>query len=235
MVCYHCKHKQPMTSKCPKCNKGELKDLGIGIDQVADNLKQIFPDVSLDDPTAKIYLATTLPAKKSVFKQVGFIGVITWDSMLYIADFRLATRFYQQLWTLCYLKRKWAPTALPESQTFHNIYQDYSRYYSEELGKRKLFSYPPYSKLMLIFIQNKVKNICQQEANEIYQQLMSQFGSVQAIKASAPYFAHRQMVRGQYRCNILLKIQGDDQIIRAWLKDKLPDYWTIDIDPINVV
>ncbi|HCC23244.1 TPA: hypothetical protein DF272_03630 [Candidatus Falkowbacteria bacterium] len=242
LVCYSCQHREPALTVCPKCHRGQLKDLGLGIDQAAADLKGEFAGVSIADPKARIYLTTTLPTDKTVFNDVAFIGVISWDSMLYLTDFRLMTRFFQQIWTLTVLKRMWAPeakillqTALPDTLAIKYIYQDYKRYFDSELAKREMFHYPPQSRLISIFTQNKDKKTGQAEAKQLYEQLYRQFYADKNLQISVPYQPHRQMTRGQYRYYILIKILNDDTAIRSWIKEFLPDYWTIDIDPMNVV
>jgi primosomal protein N' (replication factor Y) (superfamily II helicase) len=116
--CHHCDTKHPLHRTCPNCNNKNLKNMGVGTEQLELTLKQCFPDVQtirIDRDTTRrknslnemldqiqlghkqILIGTQMLAKGHHFPNVTLVGVINADSGFFSADFRSTERIGQLL------------------------------------------------------------------------------------------------------------------------------------------
>jgi primosomal protein N' (replication factor Y) len=73
-----------------------------------------------------------------------------------------------------------------------------------ELAERKAFGYPPYSHLMRFMLRNKDYTLLHQASHAMATLLRQKFGS----RVMGPVSAALEMLRGEHRSEILLKIES---------------------------
>lgn len=166
-VCHKCGTKRSAHETCKRCASWNLQTLGIGIEMVEKEIKNIFPDTTLFvmdknrikthkqavtlvdkyyDHPGSILLGTEM-ALTYLTKKVNNTGVVSLDAFFGLPDFRINEKIMHILLSL----RSLAEHALivQTRQPEHNVF-DYalkgnlSDFYREEISMRKSLGYPPF-------------------------------------------------------------------------------------------
>ncbi|MDR8392829.1 primosomal protein N' [Aliifodinibius sp. S!AR15-10] len=175
--CHYCGFSKKIPNKCGFCNGNEVKQQGIGTQQVENELAKLFPDASIsrmdrDTTSAKgsherilssfgdgaidILVGTQLVAKGLDFPNVTVVGVINADTELAFPSFRSAERMYQLLSQVSGRSGradKKGEVYLQTWQSDHFAIQcarqhDHRKFARQEMAKRKDLYYPPYSRIV---------------------------------------------------------------------------------------
>lgn len=116
--CHHCGLQQPVPRACPDCGDQDLEPMGRGTQRLEEYLAELFPHARIAridaDSTrrkgsaealfAKVHAAevdilvgTQMVAKGHDFANLGLVGVLNADAMLFSQDFRAPERLFAQL------------------------------------------------------------------------------------------------------------------------------------------
>ncbi len=172
--CHHCDSQRPLPYQCPQCGSTHLMPVGMGTEQLEEQLKTLFPGIPvtrvdrdttsrkgtleqhLDDihrGGARILAGTQMLAKGHHFPDVTLVALLDADGALFSADFRAAERFaqlYTQVAGRAGRAGKQGEVVLqthhPEHPLLHTLlYEGYFSFARQTLQERKLVSLPPYS------------------------------------------------------------------------------------------
>ena len=113
----------------------------------------------------------------------------------------------------------------------------YKTFYDKELETRKIFSYPPFSRLIKLTFRHKDRDKALYEARILSEKLkmvIAQMKLDQKVKLidSHPSFIEKE--RGLFAYNIVLKILPELETIKDILK-YIPSNWSIDVDPRSII
>lgn len=183
LVCHYCGRVYEYTGKCPKCG-GNLKPLGSGTQKIEEEMVNIFPNARiarLDSDTAQsrkyetdtirkfsngeidILIGTRMVAKGFDFSGLSLVAVLQADSILGQEDYRADERGLQLLEQFrgrCGRRGEKGLFVIQTSQPEHPVYQSIDGKLDENgtmarfLGERKLFGYPPYSRVIGVVIKD---------------------------------------------------------------------------------
>lgn len=183
LVCHYCGRVYEYTGKCPKCG-GNLKPLGSGTQKIEEETANIFPNARiarLDSDTAQsrkyetdtirkfsngeidILIGTRMVAKGFDFSGLSLVTVLQADSILGQEDYRADERGLQLLEQFrgrCGRRGEKGLFVIQTSQPEHPVYQSIDGKLDENgtmarfLGERKLFGYPPYSRVIGVVIKD---------------------------------------------------------------------------------
>ena len=183
LVCHYCGRVYEYTGKCHKCG-GELKPLGSGTQKIEEETANIFPNARiarLDSDTAQsrkyetdtirkfsneeidILIGTRMVAKGFDFSGLSLVAVLQADSILGQEDYRADERGLQLLEQFrgrCGRRGEKGLFVIQTSQPEHPVYQSIDGKLDENgtmtrfLGERKLFGYPPYSRVIGVVIKD---------------------------------------------------------------------------------
>lgn len=183
LVCHYCGRVYEYTGKCHKCG-GELKPLGSGTQKIEEEASKLFPDARiarLDSDTAQsrkyetdtirkfsngeidILIGTRMVAKGFDFSGLSLVAVLQADSILGQEDYRADERGLQLLEQFrgrCGRRGEKGLFVIQTSQPEHPVYQSIDGKLDENgtmarfLGERKLFGYPPYSRVIGVVIKD---------------------------------------------------------------------------------
>jgi primosomal protein N' (replication factor Y) len=225
LVCHFCSYEIFAPDTCPVCKGTDVKYSGYGTEKIEEGLKEIFPNykimrMDLDTTRRKkevfemfkkfknkeidILIGTQMIIKGFDFPDVSLIGILYADLTLNLPDFRARERTFIMLNQVIGRARKGGKVILqtmePENPVIRYINpDDYEKFYEEELKERKIFSYPPFSHLLLIEVKNRDKNKAMENADEISKKLKGNF------EILGPSFAPIEKIKNFYRVRILLK------------------------------
>ena len=229
--CHYCGYGEKVYKKCPKCGEEALSNLGIGTQRIEEELNNLFPKarvLRMDyDTTSRkgmheemieefrrqeydILLGTQMVAKGLDFPNVTLVGVINADTSLNIPDFRSSENTYDLLSQVAGRSGRSEKSGNVIIQTFNKDhyaisltkYNDYLKFYKEEMQNRRQLKYPPYYFLCNIKVSGKNSEYILEESLKIKRSLARNFPDFIIL---GPSTCSIFKVNNIYRYNIILK------------------------------
>lgn len=251
--------------KCPSCGEKEtLKYKGPGTEQVERLLHAIFPScrtLRMDRDTTKqkgshdrifkqfragkadILIGTQMIAKGLHFPSVTLVGILNADSSLNIPDFRSHETVFQLLTQVAGRSGRGLLPGEVIIQSFltdHPIIRlafedDYEQFFHKELEERKLFQYPPFTRLTKIVFSGSDLPKVTRTADTYYATLKRALPKDFSLSPLHPP-AHAK-IKDRHRLQCLIKGQNTlllSSILKS-LRVKVPNSVRIqlDIDPTS--
>jgi primosomal protein N' (replication factor Y) len=147
------------------------------------------------------------------FDHVALVGILDADGIMAFTDFRVNERAFQlmeQVSGRAGRKGKQGRVIIQTSTPGHPLIatvmaHDYKAMYKEEINSRKLFHYPPYTRLVQLFFRHADKNKAMQAATFFAGRLIPIFGDY-LIGPAEPVV---NRVKNRYIYEILLKLPRD--------------------------
>ena len=263
--CNYCGKQIHYTGKCTKCGSTNLIHSGKGIERIEEELKKYFdvPIIKVDselsrnkDYFSKIYkdfsdkkysilIGTQIIAKGLHFPNVTLVGVINSDIILNFPDFRSGEKTFQLLTQVSGRAGRGDKKGKVIIQTYepeNNVIKDskeenYDLFYEKEISSRKVFSYPPFSKILNIGFSSEDEARLLDISKKFYDEIKSE-----NIELYGPMPSMVYKVQKRFRMNIFAK--GSKKKIdkfKLFLKRKLNEFndtkvrIVVDIDPINMM
>lgn len=263
--CNYCGKQIYYTGKCTKCGSTNLIHSGKGIERIEEELKKYFdvPMIKVDselsrnkDYFSKIYkdfsdkkysilIGTQIIAKGLHFPNVTLVGVINSDIILNFPDFRSGEKTFQLLTQVSGRAGRGDKKGKVIIQTYepeNNVIKDskeenYDLFYEKEISSRKVFSYPPFSKILNIGFSSEDEARLLDISKKFYDEIKSE-----NIELYGPMPSMVYKVQKRFRMNIFAK--GSKKKIdkfKLFLKRKLNKFndtkvrIVVDIDPINMM
>jgi primosomal protein N' (replication factor Y) len=187
LVCHYCLHKEDPRPDCPRCGGRNLKQRGLGTQQVERLLSERFPAARIarmdfDTTSGKwahtrildrvaagevdILLGTQMIAKGLDFPNVTLVGVVDADTGINLPDFRASERCFQLLSQVSGRAGRGAKggrvliqTRLPTHHAVrYAVSHDYASFVREEMEGRVDPPYPPNVRLANIVFSGVVED-----------------------------------------------------------------------------
>jgi primosomal protein N' (replication factor Y) len=233
LECHYCGHVEYVMTQCPACNGDELKMLGFGTEKIEEEVAILFPSAviaRLDFDTAKtkssyeniigdfesgktnILIGTQMLSKGLDFGNVTVVGILNADSLLNYPDFRAHERAFHlmvQVSGRAGRRDKQGTVILQTSQPdlpiVHLVERSAYREMAElQLSERKMFHYPPYSRIIEIILKGKHEETLHIIATEYANLYRKRFGS----RVLGPVIPIVNRVQNLYIRKIILKIEA---------------------------
>ena len=244
--CHHCGYTRKIPLECPCCHeKGMLVSCGPGVERVAEEVHQLFPQARIVEITSDtlgsaqqfedlldqiqkgevdILIGTQMLAKGHHFPNLTLVGVIDADMGLMGGDLRAGERTFQLLNQVMGRagREKKKGLALLQSYTPENLIlqalkeNNRESFLSEEMRARKLLKMPPYGKLVGIIISSKKNELAYQTAKQIVQKAPF----ISGLEVLGPVVAPIAKLRDKYRYRLLIKAEKAlkiQNILQKWL------------------
>lgn len=248
--CHHCATQRPMMHQCGQCGSTQLNAVGVGTEQLEQQLEMLFPSyrtVRIDrDSTRRkgslehyleairnneyqILIGTQMLAKGHHFPDVTLVALLDVDSALFSNDFRASERLAQLFIQVAGRAGRASKPGEVVLQTHHPehtllqalLYKGYDHFASDALSERKQAWLPPFTYLALL----------RAEANqsELVEQFLQQ---VRGIFETSPVASQETMVMGpnpaplsrragRYRWQLLLQAPSR-RALQQWLSVAKP-------------
>lgn len=269
LTCHYCGYTENIPQICPVCKTPNLENKGFGTEKIEDEIKEIFPSAKvgrMDTDTTRnknaydkiiadfeqgkidILVGTQMISKGLDFERVSLVGILNADNMMNFPDFRAHERAFQlmtQVSGRAGRKNKRGTVILQTSNPQHSIINqvivnDFVGMVNTELAERKLYKYPPYTRLIEITVKHKEVHIL----NSASQILASQMRKVFGNRILGPNVPPITRIQNFYIKNILIKLEVEispdqskiilQQIINDVLSQK--DFKSVrinlDVDPM---
>lgn len=184
LTCHYCGYTVPAPKICPNCEENNFVNLGYGTEKIEDELQNLFPEariarMDLDTTRTRtsyeniinnfqqgktdILIGTQMVSKGLDFDNVEVVGILNADTLLNYPDFRANERAYQLISQVAgRAGRKYGQgkvflqTKQPDAPIMpHIIDNNYIQFYDNQLGERMLFHYPPFHRLVYVYLKHR--------------------------------------------------------------------------------
>lgn len=250
LVCHYCGYTIPMPKTCPECGSPYLAGFGIGTQKIEEMAAQMFPEarilrMDLDTTSKKggheailsafskgeadILIGTQMIVKGHDFPGVTLVGVLAADVSLYAPDYRCAERTFQLLVQAAGRAGRADKPGIAVIQTYmpehYSIQaaaaQDYEEFYRQEMGYRKLMSYPPSCHMLSIQVAGKDEELTAHMMDLIHGSICRRFGAHTPVIGPVPAPVYK--VNDIYRKILYMKQENYDILIR--IQKYVQDRW----------
>jgi len=235
--CHYCGSTYPKLITCPACGTNTWLEKNFGTEKIEeqleadfapykiarmdvdsvrgktahDNLIQLFEQHRLD-----VLVGTQMVVKGLDFDKVSLVGILDADGLLAFADFRVNERAFQlmeQVSGRAGRKQEQGKVIIQTSNVKHPVLQlvqqhNYRQFYKQEIENRKQFFYPPYSRIILLTLKHKDKNLVTAAAEKLTHLLQQDLKDF-IVGPAAPVV---NRIRNQYLMEILIKLPKETGI-----------------------
>lgn len=206
LTCHYCGYSYELPRSCPACGGTELVHRGFGTEKIEDDIRLIFPEakvarMDLDTTRTRsayeriiadfekgrtdILIGTQMVSKGLDFDRVSVVGILNADTMLNYPDFRAYERAYQLMAQVAGRAGRKNKRGLVVLQTKsvdlpvigQVVANDYAGMYAGQLAERQLFRYPPYYRLVYVYLKNRDPALLDVMAQTMAVRLRETFGS----------------------------------------------------------
>jgi primosomal protein N' (replication factor Y) len=220
LVCHYCGHTEAYTGRCPSCH-GELQPLGAGTQKVEEELTTLFPDRRIarldgDTPDTEeaviirrfaagdidILVGTQIITKGFDFDGLSLVAVLQADSLVGQQDFRADERAFQLLEQFRGRSGRRGKPGRIVIQTREPAHPVYARLQGHDdgnlLAERKLFSYPPYTRIVHVTLKDSNEKRLDFLSKELRNALLAAFSGVDTPPAVVgPYAPAMDRIAGE--------------------------------------
>lgn len=184
LQCHHCGGQAPVPRACPACGDQDLKPMGRGTQRIEEFLAARFPDariarIDADSTRLKgsaerlfaqvhqgevdILVGTQMVAKGHDFANLGLVGVLNADSMLFAQDFRAPERLFAQLMQVAGRAGRhraggevMLQTDYPDQPVYRALQRhDYEGFAQYALEERQALGLPPFAYQALLVAESR--------------------------------------------------------------------------------
>ena len=232
--CHYCGYNINVPPACIECGSTNLKTKGFGTEKIEEDLQGFFPELSIQrldlDTTRSKYayhniidafhhrkidvlVGTQMVTKGLDFDAVDLVGILNADAMLNYPDFRASERAFQlmqQVAGRAGRRERAGKVIIQTHQPDHKVINfivdnDYNGFYKSELKEREEFLYPPFVKLIILYIKHKDAENVAFSAVHLATDLKQMFGNL-ILGPEEPPVAR---LRNMYIRRIMIKIKPD--------------------------
>ncbi len=184
LICHYCGNVYNVPFKCPSCGGEALSKRGMGTERIEEEVTRFFPKarvarMDLDTTRSKhayeqiltdfqggktdVLIGTQMVSKGLDFANVSVVGIMNADTMLNYPDFRAYERSFQLMAQVAGRAGRRGSQGLVILQTrntdlpvIHQVMaNDYTSLYEEQATERQYFHYPPFCRLIYIYLRGR--------------------------------------------------------------------------------
>jgi primosomal protein N' (replication factor Y) (superfamily II helicase) len=236
--CHYCGTVYPPLITCTACGSHQFIQRNFGTERIEEELEETFPGariarMDIDSVRGKhahdtliqlfeqnrvdVLVGTQMVVKGLDFENVDLVGILDADSLLYFADFRVNERAFQlmeQVSGRAGRKDKQGRVMIQVANTKHPVLHfvqqhDYKLFYDFEIAGRQRFSYPPFTRLILVTFRHKFQEIARDSAQFFADEIKKEFDQY-LVGPAEPAISR---IRNQYLFELLLKLPKDTGLL----------------------
>ena len=206
LTCHYCGYTYQVPTECPNCGCTQLQTRGYGTEKIEAEVRDIFPEariarMDLDTTRSRqayeriiyefasgrtnLLIGTQMISKGLDFDKVSVVGILNADTMLNYPDFRAyehAFTMMSQVSGRAGRKGKRGlvilQTKSPDLPLIHQVVQnDYAGFYRSLIAERQQFHYPPYFRLVYVYLKHRHEKLVETAGIEMASRLRQWFGA----------------------------------------------------------
>ena len=206
LTCHYCGYTYQVPTECPACGCHELRTKGYGTEKIEAEVQDIFPEariarMDLDTTRSRsayeriisdfasgrtnLLIGTQMISKGLDFDKVSVVGILNADSMLNYPDFRAYEHAFMMMAQVSGRAGRKGKRGLVVLQTKSPdlpiiqqvVRNDYAAHYQSLIAERQQFHYPPYYRLVYVYLKHKQDWVVDTAAVEMASRLRQWFGA----------------------------------------------------------
>ena len=206
LTCHYCGYTYQIPTECPACGGKELQGRGYGTEKIEDQVRDIFPEarvsrMDLDTTRTRnayeriindfasgrtnLLIGTQMISKGLDFDKVSVVGILNADARLNQPDFRAYEQAFMMMSQVSGRAGRKGKRGLvilqtksPDLPVIRQVVQnDYASFYHDLLAERRLFSYPPFHRLIYVYLKHKHDQVVETAGMELGSRLRQWFGA----------------------------------------------------------
>lgn len=234
LVCHYCGTPYDLPRVCPACREPGLEIIGYGTERIEEEVAASFPDIPvarLDRDTTrnkddyeriidefsagkdKMLVGTQMVTKGLDFGRVSVVGVINADATINQPDFRSAERAFNMLEQVAGRAGRRGDDGVVAIQTYtpsHPLFgflvsHDYVGFYNHEIEERRLYNYPPFTRIINIYLKHREQGRLHVLAGAYGRRLRELFGN----RVFGPEEPHVARIKQMHIMRIMIKIETE--------------------------
>lgn len=247
--CHYCGSVEMLPALCPACGQNSIDIFGYGTERIAEEMHSYFEGyrvarMDLDTTRSRdayqeiieefakgdtdILVGTQMVSKGLDFEKVNVVGVINADTLLNFPDFRSSERAFNMLEQVAgragRRKEKGKviiQTTDPQNDVLRYVRaHDYTGYYRDELEDRRKFAYPPFTRVINIYLKHRDAATLDRLAVAYTLHLRKIFGD-RVLGPERPFVAR---VANYHLQSVMLKVESNASMRKV--KEILRDIYT---------
>ena len=185
-------------------------------------------------PVTRILVGTQMVTKGLDFDGVSVVGILNADTMIRFPDFRSSERAFnmmEQVAGRAGRAHKRGKVLLQTSEPSHQVIKhvvahDYLAFYHEEIEERQRYGYPPFTRVIHIYLRHRQDDVVNEIAVRFSNLLRQVFGN-RVLGPEAPMVAR---VQNMYIRQIVLKmeLQASMPKVKRILRDRYEQMLSLD-------
>lgn len=242
--CHYCGTTYPLAKTCAACGSQQFKQKNFGTEQLEEVLDNQFSDAvvarmdtdsvrgkhshetlikQFEEQRIQILAGTQMVVKGLDFDHVGLVCIPDADGILRFADFRASERAFQLIEQVSGRAGRKGEKGKVMVQLFDTNnpvipflqQHDFKGFYKYEAEQRKLFFYPPYSRLIMLQCKHKEQLTSWMACDALAKWLSTRYGAYISGPAEPPV----NRIRNEYITEILLKLPRNANLLMTVKKD----------------
>ena len=206
LTCHYCGAVYQVPTECPACGSRQLQTRGYGTERIEDQVRDIFPEarvsrMDLDTTRSRqayeriisdfaacrtnLLIGTQMISKGLDFERVSVVGILNADTMLNYPDFRAYEHAYMMMAQVSGRAGRRGSRGLVILQTRQPrlpiiqqvVHNDYAALYRDLVSERTAFRYPPFTRLVYVYLKHRSDQLVDTAANELGARLRLWFGT----------------------------------------------------------
>ena len=206
LSCHYCGYTYQVPTECPACGSRELQSRGYGTEKIEDEVRTLFPEariarMDLDTTRTRqayeriindfsagrtnILIGTQMISKGLDFDKVSIVGILNADTMLNYPDFRAYEHAFMMMSQVSGRAGRKGHRGLvilqtksPDLPVIRQIVDnDYATFFRSMMAERQQFRYPPYSRLVYVYLKHRSDSLVDTASHELASRLRQWFGT----------------------------------------------------------
>ena len=244
LTCHYCGFTYRVPTECPCCGSTDLRTKGYGTEKIEEQVSEVFPEarvarMDLDTTRTRnayeriitdfsagrtnILIGTQMISKGLDFDKVSVVGILNADTMLNYPDFRAYEHAFMMMSQVSGRAGRKGKRGLVILQTRSKeasviqqvVRNDYTSLYKDLIAERQAFRYPPYYRLVYVFLKHSHDDVVNTAGIEMGSRLRQWFGG-RVLGPDKPAVAK---VKSQNIRKLVLKLENgiDMKRVREYL------------------
>ena len=240
LTCHYCGSSYSLPARCPNCEETSFMNVGLGTERIEEQIRNFFPEArvtrmdldttrtqnsysqiidSFSRHESDILIGTQMVSKGLDFDNVNVVGILDADMMLNLPDFRSFERTFHILAQVAGRSgrkgrkgRVILQTRSAESPIIQDVVDNnYEDMYRTQIAERELFRYPPFTRLIYVYLLHRDFHTVEHLANQTAELLRKSLGS----RVLGPDCPPVGRVQSMHIRKIILKMQTSDNVART--------------------